>query len=65
MNKRIDAGSRNGLSLDYVGCYGGYLIVEYTLDGGENHPFGWVRRNAREMYLSIDMANKVLETSEE
>lgn len=61
MNKRIDGGSRNGLALDYASCYGGYVIVEYTPDGGESHPFGCTRRTAREMYLSMYMTASALE----
>jgi len=61
MNKRIDGGSRNGLALDYAACYGGYVVVEYTPDGGESHPFGCRRRTAKEMYLSISMTATALE----
>lgn len=61
MNKHIDAGSRNGLSLDYISCYGGYVIEEYTEDGGISHPFGSMRRSAREMYLSMYMTTQALE----
>lgn len=61
LNKRIDAGSYNGLSLDYISCYGGYVIVEYDPVGGESHPFGLNRRNIREMYLSMLMTTQMLE----
>lgn len=61
MGKRIDAGSWNGLGLDYASCYGGYVIVEYGELGSESHPFGCQRRNAKEMYLSMLMATQALE----
>lgn len=61
LGKQVDRGSHEGLYLDYVSCYGGYVIEEYTKDGGCSHPYGCMRRNAREMYLSMWMAAKVLE----
>ncbi len=61
MNKRIDAGSWNGLGLDHNSIYGGYVIVEYGENGSESHPFGPVRRNAKEMYLSMHMTTQALE----
>lgn len=61
MNKRIDAGSCNGLGLDHNAIYGGYMIVEYGEHGSESHPFGSARRSAKEMYLSMYMAVVALE----
>lgn len=61
MNKRIDAGSWSGLGLDYVACYGGYVIVEYGENSSESHPFGCQRRSAKEMYLSMYMTAIALE----
>jgi len=52
-------------SLDYISCYGGYLIVENGENGAENHPFGALRRNAKEMYLSMLMAIVSLEKIKE
>lgn len=60
MNKRLDAGSYNGYVLEHDSLYG-YLIVEYDPLGGENHPFGSGRRNAREMFLSMYMTCEALE----
>ena len=61
MNKRTDAGSWDGLGLDYNSIYGGYVIVEYGENGSESHPFGSFRRSAKEMYLSMHMAAQALE----
>ncbi len=61
MGKREDAGSYDGLSLDYAPIYGGYVIEELHPDSGINHPFGSLRRSAREMYLSMYMAANALE----
>ena len=61
LNKTHDKGGYQGMVLEYIGCYGGYLIVEYDQLLGENHPFGSVRRNAKEMYLSMRMACEALE----
>lgn len=61
MKAKQDQGSHEGLYLDYIGCYGGYVIEEYIKDGGCSHPFGCFRRNAKEMYLSMWMAAQVLE----
>jgi hypothetical protein len=60
MNKRIDRNA-GSLSLDYNSCYGGYVIVENLENGGESHPFGSLRRSAKEMYLSLYMASVALE----
>ncbi len=59
MNKRVDGGS--GLGLDYIACYGGYVVVQYDELGGESHPFGCMRRSATEMYLSMCMTVQALE----
>ncbi len=61
MSKREDRGSYNGLVLDYVACYGGYVIEELCPTGGVSHPFGCLRRSAREMYLSMWMTVQALE----
>lgn len=49
------------LQLDYVSCYGGYVIEQIDENGGVNHPFGSPRRSAREMYLSMLMTAQALE----
>lgn len=61
MNKPVDAGCYNGLCLDYAPIYGGYVIEELGPEGGCSHPFGSLRRSAREMYLSMHMAAQALE----
>lgn len=61
MNKRIDAGNWDIMGLDYNACYGGYVIVEYGENVSESHPFGCVRRSAKEMYLSMLMTAQALE----
>ncbi len=61
MGKRECPISYNGLVLDYIACYGGYVIEEIGPKGGCSHPFGSVRRNAREMYLSMLMATQAVE----
>lgn len=61
MNKPIDGGQYNGLHLDYVPCYGGYKIVEYSPEKGELEPFGSARRSKTEMYYSMLMAAQALE----
>ena len=61
MGKLEDAGSYNGLVLDYAPIYGGYVIEELGPEGGCSHPFGCVRRSAREMYLSMHMTAQALE----
>lgn len=61
MNKKIDGGNYDGLVLDYAPIYGGYVIEELGPDGGCSHPFGSLRRSAREMYLSMYMATQAVE----
>lgn len=61
LGKHEDAGAYNGLVLDYVACYGGYVIEELGPNGSCNHPFGPQRRNAKEMYLSMYMTAQALE----
>lgn len=62
LGKREDADSYNGLVLDYSACYGGYVIEEVEpVYGSCSHPFGAMRRNAREMYLSMHMVAVALE----
>jgi hypothetical protein len=51
----------DGLVLDYVACYGGYVIEELIPSGGVSHPFGCKRRTAKEMYLSMHMTAQALE----
>lgn len=50
-----------GWHLDYVNVYGGYVIEDIDENGGVDHPFGAIRRNAKEMYLSMLMAAQVAE----
>ena len=50
------------LRFDYIACYGGYVVVEYCELGGEDHPFGSLRRTAKEMYLSLHMAAMAVES---
>lgn len=50
-----------GWILDYNSIYGGYVIEQEEESGGISHPFGSLRRNAREMYLSMYMTAQVLE----
>lgn len=52
---------REDLTLDYVSCYGGYVIEQIDENGGVNHPYGAMRRSAREMYLSMHMTTQALE----
>jgi len=48
--------------LDYVSHYGGYVIEIYNAQGQlQSSPFGYVRRSAREMCLSLCMATSTLE----
>lgn len=47
--------------LDYIACYGGYVIAEKLEDGGKSHIYGSQRRSAREMYLSMYMLAQQLE----
>lgn len=61
MGKSEDGGNYNGLVLDYAPIYGGYVIEELSPEGGCSHPFGCMRRSAREMYLSMHMAAQALE----
>ncbi len=51
----------NGWYLDYIACYGGYVIEQNLSEGGVSHPFGCMRRSAKEMYLSMYMAAQVAE----
>jgi hypothetical protein len=60
--ERIEGvGSCKRMTLDYVACYGGYVIQELGPDIGCSHRFGCFRRNAREMYLSMWMTCQALE----
>lgn len=47
--------------LDYISHYGGWNIEELIENGGTAHPFGLVRRNTKEMVLSLDLASAALE----
>ena len=64
MKKKIDGGSYNGLALDHAACYGGYCITEYGENGTQSYPCGTKRRDAREMYLSMELAAQILEDIE-
>lgn len=61
LGKREDAGSYNGMVLDYVACYGGYVIEQLGPNGECSHPYGTLRRSAKEMYLSMWMLAQHLE----
>ncbi len=61
MGKKEDGWSYNSLVLDYAPIYGGYVIEELETEGGCSHPFGSIRRSAREMYLSMLMTAQALE----
>lgn len=48
-------------SLDYVGCYGGYVIERICADSsGVWHPFGQQRHSAKEAYDQYWFAVEVL-----
>ena len=47
--------------LDYIACYGGYVIEEIGELGSVSHPFGCYRRKSKEMYLSMCMTAQGLE----
>lgn len=59
--KRLSGEKYQELTLDYVACYGGYVIEQVCENGGVSNPFGSRRRSAREMYLSMHMAAQALE----
>lgn len=61
MNKIVDGGNYDGLVLDYAPIYGGYVIEQLGPEGGCSHPFGSLRRSAREIYLSMHMTAQALE----
>jgi hypothetical protein len=61
MRKSTRIGDENRVILDYVSCYGGYVIEQEEKDGGISHPFGCMRRSSKEMYLSMLMAAQALE----
>ncbi len=50
-----------GWSLDYASVYGGYVIEQQEESGGISHPYGSLRRTAKEMYLSMHMTAQALE----
>lgn len=50
-----------GYCLNYSSVYGGYVIEEEMEGGGISNPFGCMRRNGREMYLSMYMTAQALE----
>ncbi len=51
--------------VDYVGCYGGYVVERIdNSSGGVSHPFGIIRRNAREMYQAMHFAIDAVEYKE-
>ena len=43
-------------NLDYAQCYGGYKVVEYMANGGEDHPLLNKRLSAQNMADCLDMA---------
>lgn len=46
--------------LDYNGTYGGYVVVEITSEGGgQTHPLGDMRRNARDFCSAVNFASRV------
>lgn len=49
------------LVLDYIACYGGYVIEELGPNSECSHPYGTIRRSAKEMYLSMWMLVQHLE----
>ncbi len=53
------------LILEHNAVYGGYLVVQIGELGSEYHPFGHIRRNAREMYLSLAFACDTIEVIKE
>lgn len=59
--KRLNGENYQELTLDYIACYGGYVIEQACENGGVSNPFGSIRRNAREMYLSMHMTAQALE----
>ncbi len=59
--KRTDAEDWKPLYLDHNGIYGGYVIEQQEESGGISHPFGSMRRSAKEMYYSMHMATQALE----
>ena len=61
MSALTDADNWKPLHLDYAPVYGGYVIEEIDSNGGCSHSFGCLRRNAREMYLSMHMRAQALE----
>ena len=53
-------------NLDYSPCYGGYVVVEFMENGGEDHPILRKRLTASKMSDALDMAiNVLLNLSEE
>lgn len=50
--------------LDYVSCYGGYVVEQIGENGGVSHPLGMRRRSAAEMYCSMLMVCNALECLE-
>ena len=52
---------RGEYMLDHNAAYGGYMITKKKTSGGESCPYGFTRRSAGEMYLSLLMAANVLE----
>lgn len=51
--------------LDYNGVYGGYLIYRIVnVHGGQTCPFGYTRKNVREMFDTLHFAMRVIHHSE-
>lgn len=61
LNRKVDYMEKGSWLLDYAACYGGYTIVENMGDSSVDHPFGALRRDTREMYLSMLMATQTAE----
>lgn len=60
MWKRVKGGE-DVYRLDYIACYGGYMVVKDLDKGGESAPFTSRRYNLKEMYHVLDFACSVLE----
>jgi hypothetical protein len=52
-------------SLDYAGCYGGYVVEEISnLGGGVSRPLGEMRRTAREFCDAVSFTLRALELAQ-
>ena len=59
--KKLNDEKYKELTLDYIACYGGYVIEQACENGGVSNPLGSIRRSAKEMYLSMYMTAQALE----